>query len=257
MPYSRTMLNVESNGPVLRVTLNRPEVRNAFDDELIAQLAAVFEHVAEEVRVVVVSGAGETFCAGGDLNWMRRAAGYTVEQNEADALSLARLFQSIVDCHAVVIAKVQGAAFGGGCGLVAAADVAVAAQDTKFSFSEVKLGLVPATISPFVLPKIGPGHARHLFTTGEIFEADHALRIGLVHDAVVRADLDAAVAKRVKGVLSSGPRAVASAKRLAQREPLSLAAAARLLAETRAGDEAREGIAAFLDRRKASYVVEP
>jgi enoyl-CoA hydratase/carnithine racemase len=251
------MLNVESNGPVLRVTLNRPEVRNAFDDELIAQLAAVFEHVAEEVRVVVVSGAGETFCAGGDLNWMRRAAGYTVEQNEADALNLARLFQSIVDCHAVVIAKVKGAAFGGGCGLVAAADVAVAARDTKFSFSEVKLGLVPATISPFVLPKIGPGHARHLFTTGEIFEADHALRIGLVHDAVVQADLDAAVAKRVRNVLSSGPQAVASAKRLAQREPLSLAAAARLLSETRAGDEAREGISAFLDRRKASYVVEP
>jgi enoyl-CoA hydratase/carnithine racemase len=250
------MLNVESNGPLLRVTLNRPEVRNAFDDELIAQLSAVFLHIGEEVRVVVIAGAGETFCAGGDLNWMRRAAGYTVEQNEADALNLARLFQSIVDCHAVVIAQVQGAAFGGGCGLVAAADVAVAARDTKFSFSEVKLGLVPATISPFVLPKIGSGHARHLFTTGEIFEGDHAQRIGLVHEVVERDGLEAAVAKRVRNVLASGPQAVASAKRLAQEEPLSLERAARLLAETRAGEEAREGIAAFLDRRKANYVVD-
>lgn len=256
MPYSRTMLNVESNGPVLRVTLNRPEVRNAFDDELIAQLSAVFAHIAEDVRVVVISGAGETFCAGGDLNWMRRAAGYTVEQNEADALNLARLFQSIVDCPAVVIAQVQGAAFGGGCGLVAAADVAVAARDAKFSFSEVKLGLVPATISPFVLPKIGPGHARHLFTTGEVFDGEHAQRIGLVHDVVERDGLEAAVEKRVKNVLASGPQAVASAKRLAQGEPLGLERAARLLAETRAGDEAREGIAAFLERRKANYVVE-
>ncbi|MGV3618251.1 MAG: enoyl-CoA hydratase-related protein [Fimbriimonas sp.] len=250
------MLNVESDGPVLRVTLNRPEVRNAFDDELIAQLGSVFEHVAADVRVIVVAGEGETFCAGGDLNWMRRAAGYTVEQNEADALALARLFQSIVDCHAVVIAQVQGAAFGGGCGLVAAADVAIAVEGTKFSFSEVKLGLVPATISPFVLPKIGPGHARHLFSTGEVFEAAHAWRIGLVHDVVHRLDLDAAVERRVKGVLHSGPSAVASAKRLAQGPPLSLEAAARLLAETRAGDEAREGIASFLEKRPAAYVVE-
>lgn len=256
MPYSRTMLNVESKGSVLRVTLNRPEVRNAFDDELIAQLASVFEHVGDEVRAVVVSGAGETFCAGGDLNWMRRAAGYSVEQNEADALILARLFQSIVDCRAVVIAQVHGAAFGGGCGLVAAVDVAIAAEGTRFSFSEVKLGLVPATISPFVLPKIGPGHARHLFTTGEVFDAHHALRIGLVHDVVAREELEAATAKRVKAVLASGPRAVASAKKLAQSAPLGLEAAARLLAETRAGDEAREGIAAFLDRRPANYVVE-
>jgi enoyl-CoA hydratase/carnithine racemase len=250
------MLNVESDGPVLRVTLNRPEVRNAFDDELIAQLAAVFEHVSSDVRAVVVGGAGETFCAGGDLNWMRRAAGYTVEQNEADALRLARLFQSIVDCHAVVIARVQGAAFGGGCGLVAAADVAIAAEGTKFSFSEVKLGLVPATISPFVLPKIGPGHARHLFTTGEVFDAAHAARIGLVHDVVLTAELGTAVERRVKAVLGAGPAAVASAKRLAQTPPLSLESAARLLAETRAGDEAREGIAAFLDKRKATYVVD-
>jgi enoyl-CoA hydratase/carnithine racemase len=244
------MLKVESEGSILRVTLNRPEVKNAFNAELIANLSETFETLPAGTRVVVLSGAGETFCAGGDLNWMRQAADYTVEQNEADALLLARLFQRIATCPAVVIAVVRGACFGGGCGLVAASDVAFAEADTKFSFSEVKLGLVPATISPFVLPKIGAGHARHLFATGEIFDTRHALRIGLVH----REFGDDALDLTIKSVLASGPEAVAAAKRLASQPPLSLEAAARLLAETRAGDEAREGIAAFLEKRRASFV---
>lgn len=245
------MLNVESEGAVLRVTIDRPEVKNAFNDELIAQLTTVFERLSPEVRAVVLTGAGDAFCAGGDLQWMRKAAGYTEEQNAADAFRLATLFQTIVDSHAVVIARVNGACFGGGCGLVAASDVAVASPGALFAFSEVRLGLVPATISPFVLPKIGSGHARHLFSTGEAFGAEHALRIGLVHD--VAEDLDASVAKRLKSVLAAGPAAVASAKRLAQQPPLGLPEAAALLASVRAGDEAKEGISAFLDKRKAAY----
>ncbi|AIE88185.1 enoyl-CoA hydratase-related protein [Fimbriimonas ginsengisoli] len=245
------MLNVESEGAVLRVTIDRPEVRNAFNDELIAQLSTVFTHVAPEVRAIVLTGSGDTFCAGGDLAWMRKAAGYTEEQNAEDALHLAQLFQSMVECHAVVIARVRGACFGGGCGLVAASDVAIASEDALFAFSEVRLGLVPATISPFVLPKIGAGHARHLFSTGEAFGAAHALRIGLVHDVAPPDDLDAAVAKRIKAVLAAGPAAVASAKQLAQEPPLSLPEAAALLARTRANEEAKEGISAFLEKTQS------
>lgn len=248
------MLNVESTGPVLRVTIQRPEVRNALNDELIAQLTTVFVHLAHDVRAVVLTGEGDAFCAGGDLQWMRKAAGYTKEQNVEDALSVYGLFQSIVDCPAVVIARVNGACFGGGCGLAAAADFAVAADSASFAFSEVKLGLVPATISRFVIEKIGPGHARHLFTTGEVFDAKHARRIGLVHDIASPDDLDDAVDRRLKAVLAAGPEAVASAKRLAQADPLNALDAARLLAETRAGDEAKEGIGAFLEKRKAAFV---
>lgn len=248
------MLAVEAEGSVLRVTIDRPEVRNALNAELIAQLTTFFMHLSPSVRAVVLTGAGETFCAGGDLNWMREAASFTEEQNANDAFRLASLFKSIADCPAVVIARVKGPCFGGGCGLVAAADVAIASEDAAFALSEVRLGLIPATISPFVLPKIGPGHARHLFTTGEAFSSAHALRIGLVHHVVPAAELDVAVKKCLKGVLSAGPAAVAAAKRLAQEPPLSLPEAAALLARTRAGEEAREGISAFLEKRKATFV---
>ena len=147
-------------GPVLRVTLNRPEVRNAFNDELIARLADTFAGITKETRAVVIAGEGEAFCAGGDLEWMKKASGYTHEENQRDATRLARLFRAIAECPAVVIARVSGPAFGGGCGLVAASDIAIASDDSKFAFSEVRLGLIPATISPFVIPKIGAGHAR-------------------------------------------------------------------------------------------------
>ncbi len=250
------MLRVESDGPILRVTLNRPEVKNAFNDELISELAKTLTAIKlGETRAVILSGEGDAFCAGGDLQWMKKAASYTEEQNYEDALRLANLFQSMVDCPAVIIAKVQGAAFGGGCGLVAASDVAIAGPKALFAFSEVKLGLVPATISPFVIPKIGNGHARHLFATGEAFGAEHALRIALVQE--VSEDLDAAVNKKLKAILMAGPQAVSSAKRLGNANPLPLKDAARLLAKTRAGDEAKEGIGAFLEKRKASFFTEP
>jgi enoyl-CoA hydratase/carnithine racemase len=155
-----------------------------------------------------------------------------------------------------VIARVNGAAFGGGCGLVAAADVAIASEDALFAFSEVRLGLVPAAISPFVLPKIGAGNARALFTTGEAFKADRALRIGLVHETVSAGELDAAVSKKLKAILGAGPQAVATSKLIAQGTPMDLETAARVLARARAGDEGKEGVAAFLDKRKASFVAD-
>ena len=250
------MLRVEVDGPVVRLALDRPDVRNAFNDALIAALTEAFAGPCVQARAVVLSGEGKVFSAGGDLNWMAAAAGYTEEQNFQDALRLARLFQAMCECPAVVVARVHGAAFGGGCGLVAASDVAIAANGTKFSFSEVRLGLIPATISSFVIPKIGHGHARHLFTTGEVFETDHAQRIGLVHKAVGESELDHAVDSVVADVLRNGPQAVASAKKVAIEGPYTLEESSRLLAQARGGEEGREGVAAFLEKRKAGFVVE-
>jgi enoyl-CoA hydratase/carnithine racemase len=250
------MLRVESDGPVVNMVIDRPEVRNALSDGLIGEIGEAFASLSEFARVVILSGAGSVFCAGGDLKWMQDAANYTEEENYQDALRLGRMFEAIADCPAVVIAKVHGAAFGGGCGLVAASDVAVAAERTKFSFSEVRLGLIPATISPIVIPKIGHGHARHLFTTGEVFESDHAFYIGLVHKVVSEVDLDARVASVVKDVLQNGPKAVASAKHVAVHGPYPMEESARLLAKARSGFEGKEGVQAFLEKRKASFVEE-
>ncbi len=248
------MLRVETQGPVLFVTLDRPEVRNALNDELIAALTDAFSNLPDEVRAVVVQGEGKAFCAGGDLEWMRKAANYTEDENFRDATLVARLFKSVAECRAVVIASVHGAAFGGGSGLVAAADVAVASPETKFSFSEVKLGLIPATISSFVIDKIGRGHARALFATGEAFDAEHALRIGLVNE--VAEDRTAAVNRKLSAILSAGPDAVYESKKLVLDKNLTLDDCARLLARARAGTEGREGVAAFLDKRRASFVVD-
>lgn len=248
------MLSAETRGSVLRLTLDRPDVRNAFNDELIGRLSDSFIGLSGDIRAVVLAGNGSAFCGGGDLNWMREAAAYTEEQNYEDALKLARLFKAMVECPAVVIARVHGPAFGGGCGLVAAADVAIASTEAKFAFSEVKLGLIPATISPFVVEKIGRGHARALFTTGEAFGSEKALRIGLVHEVVSPEALDAAVDGKIKAVLTSGPRAVASSKRLASESPVGVEESARRLARARAGEEGKEGVAAFLEKRKATFV---
>lgn len=249
------MLIIEQSGSVLSVRLNRPQVRNAFNHELIEALHHALDKVPEGVRVLVLSGEGEAFCAGGDLNWMREASTYSQIENYADALRLAALFQAIADAPVPVIARVQGGCFGGGCGLVAAADIAIADEKAKFAFSEVKLGLVPATISRFVTPKIGPGQARALYTTGEVFDSARALRIGLVHE--VTTDLDVAVAAKVRAVLAAGPDAVHRAKNLARYTPPTNEAAAQLLAEVRASDEAKEGISAFLEKRRATYFEEP
>lgn len=237
----------------MKVILNRPEVRNAFNDELIAELTNTFSNIPGHVRVIEISGEGKAFCAGGDLEWMKKASTYSEAENIRDAVKLAGLFQSIATCPALVIAKVHGAAFGGGCGLVAAADVAVAAPETLFAFSEVRLGLIPATISTFVIPKIGAGHARALFATGEAFNADHAFRIGLVHGV---GSIEELAEAKVKQVLSVGPNSVFESKRLVFDYPLEAEEAAKRLALARAGDEGKEGVAAFLERRKASFVEE-
>ncbi len=250
------MLRAQQDGPVLRLALDRPDVRNAFNDDLIAALTESFVGLGPETRVVVLSGEGKAFSAGGDLEWMRRAAAYTEEQNAEDAIRLGRLFEAIATCPALVVARVHGAAFGGGCGLVAASDVAVAAEGTLFAFSEVRLGLIPATISAFVVPKIGAGHARALFATGEAFDAAHALRIGLVHGVTPPDGLDEAVEAKVATVLKNGPQAVAAAKRLVLDLPMPMDHLARLLARARSSEEGREGVAAFLDKRPASFVVE-
>jgi enoyl-CoA hydratase/carnithine racemase len=188
---------------------------------------------------------------------MRRASGYTEEQNYQDALKLAELFERIATCKPIVIAKVNGHAFGGGAGIVACCDVAVSADKALFSFSEVKLGLIAATISRFVVPKIGQGHARALFSTGDIFGADHALRIGLVHEVGPKEDLDEMVTKKLKAILAAGPESAYASKMLAQNPFLDPSTGARALAERRSTPEAQEGIAAFLEKRKASFVVEP
>ncbi len=248
------MLDVELNGPVLTLTMNRPEVRNAINDEAIEGLTKAFTELGSGVRCVVLQGAGKSFCSGGDLEWMRKAANYTEEKNYQDALKLAALFHSISHCPAFVIARVHGAAYGGGSGLVAAADIAVASAETMFAFSEVKLGLIAGTISPYVIPKIGAGHARALFGTGEAFGTERALRIGLIHEV---GDLDELVARKVRQVLSVGPHSVKESKRLVNEAPLPVAETARRLARARASAEGKEGVAAFLEKRKASFVVDP
>jgi methylglutaconyl-CoA hydratase len=241
-------LRIERDGQVLRVTLARPERRNAFDAELIAELTEAFADVGD-ARAVVLAGEGPSFCAGADIEWQRSAIDLSYDENVGDAMRLYRMCETIDRCPAPVVARVQGFALGGGSGLVACSDVAVAAPDTSFGFSEVKLGIIPAVISPFVLPKLG-AHARRYFLTGERFDADTALRIGLVEE--VAPDLDAAVDRLLAELLSSGPQAAREAKRLIRERPQG-EQTAQIAARLRAGDEGQEGLRAFLEHRTASW----
>ena len=242
-------LRVERDGGILRISLARPEKRNAFGPELIAELGEAFADVGD-ARVVLLAGDGPSFCAGADLEWMRASARLSPEENVADALTLRRVLQSIEGCAAPVVCRVQGHAFGGAVGLVAVSDVAVAAEDAVFSFSETKLGLVPAVISPFVLERIGPGQARRYFLTGERFDARTALRFGLVHE--VAADLDAAIAHVLDELFTAGPEAVRAAKRLVLDAPLGDETAGRI-ADRRASAEGQEGLRAFLEKRPPAW----
>ena len=243
------MLDVERDGAVLRVTLARPERRNAFDATLIARLHDAFSDVGD-ARAVVLTGEGPSFCAGADVDWQRASIDLSLEENVQDALGLYRMLAAVDRCPAPVIAGVHGYALGGGSGLAACADVVVAAPDAVFGFTEVRLGIAPAVISPFVLAKIG-AQARRYFTTGERFDAEAALRIGLVHE--LADDLAGAVARIVREVLQSGPAAVRAAKRLALDEPADGEELARLAAGLRAGAEGQEGLRAFLEKREASW----
>jgi methylglutaconyl-CoA hydratase len=242
-------LRVVRDGDLLRVTMARPERRNAFDAELIYELTEAFSR-ADDSRAVVLAGEGKSFSAGADVDWMRSSIELTYEDNVADARRLRMMLEAINSCPAPVIARVHGHALGGGCGLVAAADIAVAAPDAKFAFSEVKLGIIPAVISPFALAKIGASAARRYFLTGERFDAPTALRIGLVHE--VAEDLDGAVARIVTELRSAGPEAARHAKQLVLERPDSLGTERRI-AQRRTSDEGQEGLRAFVEKRDPSW----
>jgi methylglutaconyl-CoA hydratase len=241
-------LRVERDGHVLRVTLAKPERRNAFDAALIAELTGAFTDVGD-ARAVVLTGEGQSFCAGADVEWQRASIDLSLEENVEDAMRLFRMCETIDACPAPVVARVHGYTLGGGSGLVACADIAIAAPDAVFGFSEVKLGIIPAVISPFVLPKIG-AHARRYFLTGERFGAETALRIGLVHE--LSADLDTAVDAVVAELLTAGPEAVRAAKRLVRERPQG-EQTAQIAAGLRAGEEGQEGLLAFLEKRPAGW----
>jgi methylglutaconyl-CoA hydratase len=258
-----TTLRVETSGPRADVVLARPDVRNAFNEVLVRELREAFDALGADpaVRVVVLRGDGKVFSAGADVDWMRRMAGLSKEENRRDAEAMAGMFRAVAECPKYVIARVHGAALGGGSGLTAAADAAVAAADAVFGFTETKLGIVPAVISEVVLRKIGHGHARTLFPTGERFDAAEARRIGLVAEVVPAAGLDASVARRAAEALTAGPAAVAAAKRLLlEREAWAALPpaerdrrAAAFIADLRASPEAGEGLKAFLEKRKPGW----
>jgi methylglutaconyl-CoA hydratase len=239
-------LRIKRDGPVLRVTIDKPERRNAFDAELIRELTEAFADVGD-ARVVVLTGEGESFCAGADIDWQRSAIDLSYDENVEDALRLYRMLAAVDGCPAPVVAWIQGYCLGGGCGLAACADIAVAADDAVFGFSEVKLGIIPAVISPFVLAKIGSGAARRYCLTGERFGPDVALRIGLVSE--IGQDVEALVAE----LLTSGPGAVREATRLVRPVPGDGRALAELAARMRTSDEGQDGLRAFLERRKPGW----
>jgi methylglutaconyl-CoA hydratase len=242
-------LRVERDGDLLRVTMARPERRNAFDAQLIAELTEAFSDVGD-ARAVLLAGEGASFCAGADIQWQRSAIDLSYAENVEDALRLYRMLEAVDSCPAPVIARVQGYVLGGGSGLVCCADAAIAAEDAVFGFSEVKLGIIPAVISPFVLARIGPAAARRLFLTGERFDAATALRIGLVHE--LTSDLAASVERVLAELRSSGPEATRAAKRLIRERPGGEDTAS-FAARLRVGTEGQEGLRAFLEHRKPAW----
>jgi methylglutaconyl-CoA hydratase len=239
----------ERDGPVLRITLAKPERRNAFDAELIRELHEAFSDIGD-ARVVLLAGEGPSFCAGADVEWQRSAIGLSYEENVEDALRLFRMLEAVDTCPAPVVGQIHGYVLGGGSGVAACVDVGIASDDAVFGFSEVKLGIIPAVISPFVLPRVG-GAARRYFLTGERFDAPTALRIGLVSE--VTDDLDGAVARTVAELLSSGPEATREAKRLVRQRPGG-DEAAHTAARMRASEEGQDGLRAFLERRKPAWL---
>lgn len=259
MKLERLLLEID--GPVARIWLNRPDVRNAFDGLMVTELRKVLFDLRtqEAVRVVVLAGKGPSFCAGADLAWMKAMAAFGREDNLREAQALADLFFTVYESPKPIVARVHGAALGGGSGLVAACDIPVASLGTQFGFTEVRLGIIPAVISPYVVGKIGESAARELFLTGERFEAVKAVEIGLVRAAVPEEDLDAAVEGRVEELLKAGPRAIAEAKALVREvawrriEDVQRYTVERI-ADIRISPEGQEGMRAFLEKRKPSWV---
>jgi methylglutaconyl-CoA hydratase len=256
------MLKVDIQKPAARVTLSRPDVHNAFNDDLIALITASFAELGarEDIRAIILEGAGRSFCAGADLQWMRRMVDYSRDDNLRDARAMFEMFLGIAKCPKPVIARVHGAALGGGCGLVAACDISVAAASAEFGFTEVKLGIIPAAISPFVIARIGAGPARELFVTGERFSASTAQSIGLVQHVVQgEQELDALIEAKLGQIVTSAPGAVAAAKTLIYQvgSPSfeSVASfAIEAIADARIGAEGQAGMKAFLNRTKPPWV---
>lgn len=254
------VVEVTKNGAAATVAINRPDVHNALNPEVMEGLFAAFKalHEAAETRVVILTGVGQTFCAGGDLKMMRAAADYTFEDNLAGGYQIFDLMQLINSFPKPVIGRINGAAIGGGIGMVSCCDIVVAVERAKFGFSEVRLGIVPATISPFVVNKIGVSNARQLFLTGERFEAAYAQQIGLVHHVVAEEELDAKVNERVEQLLQASPHAQAVAKNLietiAYRPLVEMRDfTARTIAEVRDSDDGREGMSSFLEKRRPRW----
>ncbi len=256
-------LQLDYERGVATVTLNRPDVRNAFNDEVVAELAAVFLELGKraEVRCVVLAANGPAFCAGADLNWMKSVATYTREQNVEDAGGLARMLEILYRCPKPTIAKVQGDAYAGGIGLVSACDIAVAADGAHFCLSEVRLGLIPATISPYVIRAMGARAAHRYFLTAERFGAAEAQRIGLVHETVAAEELDARVAALAKALVQNGPEAMAACKKLVHDvagHEITAGLVRRTvegIADIRASEEGQEGIQSFLGKRKPNWLL--
>lgn len=254
------VLHCSAEGPVAQVRLARPDARNALDNELIGQLHSTFERLAADsaIRAIVLSGEGKVFCGGADVAMMRESLELKRAENVAGARALSEMYRTIDRCPKPVIAKVHGAALGGGAGLAAVCDVAIAAADAVFGFTEVKLGIIPAVISPFVIAKIGPSHARALFLTGERFDARRALTIGLVHEVVVADTLDVAVERVVIEIASAAPTAITAIKQLiAHVRETSYDASRDITAEAiaaqRISEEGQEGLRAFLERRAPKW----
>jgi methylglutaconyl-CoA hydratase len=255
------MLKVEKKDGIARVTLDRPELRNAFDDALIKLLHEAFVSLGEDkaIRVVILAGNGPAFCAGADLNWMKRMAKYGYDENLADARALAQMLATLDRMPKPTIARVHGPVFAGGTGLVAACDIAVGTPEAKFCLSEAKLGLSPATISPYVIRAMGEHNARRYFLTAEVFDADEALRIGMLSLLVSPSDIDEAIEDLVNHLLAGGPEAHAKIKDLIRAvagrpvDDALLADTAKRIAEIRVSPEGKEGIASFLEKRKASW----
>lgn len=255
--------SIDARG-IATLTLNRAEVHNAFNDTLICELTAALEALAvdNEVRVVVLSGAGVSFCAGADLNWMRTMAAASKEDNRDDALRLAALLRTLNYLPKPTVARVNGTALGGGVGLIACCDTAIAADDAKFGLTEARLGLIPAVIAPYVFRKLGESAARHYFVNAGIFDAATALRLGLVHTSVPRDELDAAVESHLELLMKTGPNANHSAKNLVfsvaghdrEKQRQTDQVTAEMIADLRASEEGREGIRAFLEKRAANWL---
>ena len=262
-PAAFSTIEVAERNEIALVTLNRPDVHNAFNETLIAELTDALRALDANprIRAIILLSSGKSFCAGADLKWMERMAGYAYEQNIADASALARLLQTLAGMGKPTIARVHGAAFGGGVGLIACCDIAIATQNATFALSEAKLGLIPATIGPYVVEAIGARHARRYMITAETFDAAEAYRIGLVHDIVPDVEaLDARVNELLGSLLVAGPHAQKAVKALVRavaHRPIDervVADTAERIATIRASDEGREGIAAFLTRRSAEWV---